>query len=131
MTADRSRRWRLVPAAAALVVQLVVLYSPSGGGVAPFPNFDKLVHCSVFALPVLLALVAGLPKWPVVVLVALHAPVSELIQWTLLPHRSGDPWDVVADLVGVGVGLVAARYVASRSLRRVSGEPKDVRRSET
>ncbi|KRE43602.1 hypothetical protein [Knoellia sp. Soil729] len=131
MTADRSRRWRLVPAAAALVVQLVVLYSPSGGGVAPFPSFDKLVHCSVFALPVLLALVAGLPKWPVVVLVALHAPVSELIQWTLLPHRSGDPWDVVADLVGVGVGLVAARYVASRSLRRVSGEPKDVRRSET
>ena len=131
MTTDRSRPWRLVPAAAALVLQLVVLYSPSGGGAAPVPNFDKLVHCAIFAVPVLLALVAGLPRWPVVVLAALHAPVSELIQWTLLPHRSGDPWDVVADLVGVGVGLVAAGCVASRPLRPFSGVAKEERRSES
>jgi len=112
VTADRRRRWRLLPAVTAVLVQLSVLYSPSGGGGIPaFPNFDKLVHCSVFAVPVLLALLAGLPKWPVVMVFALHAPVSELIQWTLLPRRSGDPWDVLADLVGVALGAAAGHLV--------------------
>lgn len=139
MTSDRWRRWRLVPAITALVLQCVLLYSPSGGGAAPFPNFDKLVHATIFALPVLLALLAGLPRWPVVAVVALHAPVSELIQWALLPHRSGDPWDVVADLVGVSLGVLAAhlatgmpsaRHAASSSPRRFHDEMTQNRRIE-
>lgn len=109
MTGAPTRRWSYVPLLAAVVVQCVLLYAPSGGGAAPFPNFDKLVHCAVFALPVFFALSARLPFVPVVALLALHAPVSELIQGSLLPNRSGDPWDVVADLVGVTLGVVAAQ----------------------
>jgi len=99
-----------VPVLVAVVLQFVLLYSPSGGGTAPFPNFDKLVHCAMFALPVFFALLAGLPRVPVIAVLALHAPVSEFIQWTLLPNRSGDPWDVVADLVGVTIGAIGAHF---------------------
>lgn len=122
MTRVPTRRWTYLPALVAVLLQLVVLYSPSGGGVAPFPNFDKLVHCAVFALPVLFALLARLPLALVVGLAAVHAPVSELVQWSLLPHRSGDPWDVVADLVGVTVGTVAA-HLATRSRSTASTSP--------
>lgn len=113
MTADR--RWSYLPVLVAVVLQLVLLYAPSGGGVSPFPNFDKLVHSAIFALPTFFALLARLPRVPVIAVLALHAPVSELIQWSLLPNRSGDPWDVVADLVGVTLGAVAAHLALNRA----------------
>ncbi len=114
MSGARPRGRSLLPAALAVLLQLVVVYSPSGGGAAPFPHFDKLVHAGVFALPVLLGLLARVPLLPVVALMAAHAPVSELVQATLLPERAGDPWDVVADLVGVGLGVLAATLVRRR-----------------
>lgn len=117
MTDNRSRRWAHLAVLAAVVVQLGVLYAPSSVGPQLFPNVDKLVHCAVFALPVFLALLARLPLVPVVAVAAAHAPVSELIQWTLLPNRSGDPWDVVADLVGVALGVGAAHLATRRRTR--------------
>lgn len=104
----------LLPAAVALLVQLTVVYAPSGGGAAPFPHVDKLVHATVFAVPVFFALLARLPFVPVVAVMAAHAPMSEVVQATLLPHRSGDPWDAVADVVGVGVGVLAATLAERR-----------------
>lgn len=103
----------MLPVVIALLLQLGVLYAPSGGGAAPFPYFDKLVHCAVFALPVLLGLLARLPLVPVAIAMVVHAPVSEVVQGTLLPNRSGDPWDAVADLAGVALGVLAARAFAS------------------
>jgi hypothetical protein len=97
-----------------VLVQLGVLYAPTSGGVAPFANFDKLVHMAVFLLPVLFALLARLPLWPVVAVMALHAPVSEVVQATFLPHRSGDPWDALADLTGVALGVLAATATRTR-----------------
>lgn len=117
MTGDPSRRWSHLAVFAAVLLQLGVLYAPTSVGPTLFPNIDKLVHCAVFALPVFLALRARLPLMPVVAVVAAHAPVSELIQWTLLPNRSGDPWDVVADLVGVALGAGAA-HLALRAVPR-------------
>jgi hypothetical protein len=38
-----------------------------------------------------------------------YAPLSELAQATLLRTRSGDPYDVVADLLGVTAGWLLAR----------------------
>jgi VanZ family protein len=32
--------------------------------------------------------------------------VSELVQWRFFPYRDGDVWDVVADLVGVGLAVL-------------------------
>lgn len=115
---EEDREWPggywLTALAIALAVQLVVLYAPRGGGAPPFPNADKIAHATIFALPVLFALLARLRTGLVVGVAALHAPVSELIQWTLLPHRDGDVWDAVADLVGVGLGWLLARWLGRR-----------------
>ena len=120
MTAGSPRQRSLLPAAAALLLQLGVLYAPSGGSGATFPYSDKLVHCAVFALPVLFGLLARLPPVPVVAVMALHAPVSELVQGGLLPARSGDPWDAVADVVGVALGVVVATLARRRRTRDVA-----------
>ncbi|WP_205413010.1 VanZ family protein [Austwickia chelonae] len=93
-----------------VAVQLVVLYTPSPGGGGALPGTDKVVHALVFALPVLAAGSAGRwwhwVAWTMVV----HAPISEIVQHLFLPTRSGDPWDVVADLMGVaGAAWVVRR----------------------
>jgi len=97
----------------ALAVQLVAVYlpgTPDGGLELPgLPGADKLVHALIFAVPVYLfvrlagrvGLVAGL--------FAVHAVVSELVQWRFVPYRDGDVWDVVADLVGIGLAVLLVR----------------------
>jgi uncharacterized membrane protein len=95
----------------AVVVQLVAVYAPSGGGAPPFPNADKIVHAAIFAAPVVFGVLAGLRPLLVVGVVAVHAPVSELVQWSLLPQRDGDVWDAVADLGGVALGWLLARWL--------------------
>ena len=92
-----------------VVVSLVVLFAPSGGGASPFPGSDKVVHLLLFAA------LAATARWcfgallPALVAVAAYAPVSELVQALLLPGRSGDPLDVVADLVGAALGWTLGR----------------------
>ena len=92
--------------AVAVAVQLVVLYSPSAPSDPLFPGSDKVVHVLVFAVPVTVALLAGGPLRLVVAVFALHAVLSEVVQGAALPTRSGDALDVVADLVGVAVGVL-------------------------
>ena len=101
----------------AVVVQLVVLYAPEGGGPPPFPQADKVVHVTVFLVPVALAVLAGFRPWAVAAVFAAHAVLSEAVQAVFLPHRSGNPGDVVADLVGIALGLLVARLVQG-ALRR-------------
>jgi hypothetical protein len=48
-------------------------------------------------------------------LLAVHAVSSELVQHWLLANRSGDPADVAADLLGVGLGLAVAWKLAART----------------
>lgn len=106
------RRCRALTAAlaVAVVVQLVVLYLPGEqvpeAGFA-VPGLDKAIHVAVFALPVFLAVWRGRSAWWALPF-AVHAPVSELVQHAWVPLRTGDPVDVVADLVGVVLGVVAA-----------------------
>lgn len=107
-------RWRAA-LGLLVVVHLVVLYAPDAGGAPPFPGADKVVHVATFASVALAGLGAGIAaRWWVSV-VAAHAVVSELVQHWLLPHRSGDPADVVADLLGVAVGVLAARLLGRAS----------------
>ena len=93
---------------------LVVLFAPSGGGAPLFPYDDKVVHATLFAL------LAGTARWrfgagPAVLgAVCAYAPVSELVQAGLLPGRSGDVYDVLADLAGALAGWA----LAGRLLRR-------------
>lgn len=96
-------RWAL---AVTVLVQLAVLYAPRAPS-APGPVWlDKVVHVTVFAAVALAAAWAGLPRRPVLALLLGHAVVSELVQHYLLPGRSGDPWDAVADAGGVGLAVL-------------------------
>jgi VanZ family protein len=111
------RRALLVLLGLAVAVQLVVLYSPEGGGPPLFPQSDKVVHVLVFLVPVALAVLAGLPRLVVVAVSAAQAVLSEAVQWLLLPNRSGDVWDVVADLTGVALGVLVGRVLLRRRPR--------------
>jgi hypothetical protein len=103
-------------ALAVVVVQLLVLYWPVVTVEGPVSWTDKVVHLLVFAVPTY-AVGRALESVRVAVLLfAIHAPVSELVQHFLLPGRSGDVWDAVLDLVGVALG--AAALVVGARLRR-------------
>ena len=108
MSVPADRLWR--PAfLVAVVANLVVLYWPravSSGGV---PHLDKAVHLAVFAVLVWTGLKAGLPAYALLPVVVVHAVSSEVVQQLLLARRSGDPADVVADLVGTLAGWGLAR----------------------
>jgi hypothetical protein len=94
----------------ALGLQLAVLYAPRAPGIATggLP-VDKLVHIAVFALPTAALIAAGVPRRWAIGLMAVHAPLSELIQGSLLADRSAERADVVADLAGVLLGTLVAR----------------------
>ena len=105
----------------AVAVQLVVLYSPDGGGPPLFPQADKVVHLLVFLLPVALAVVAGFRRRLVVAVFAAQAVLSEVVQAVFLPHRSGDVLDAVADLTGVALGVLVGTWVLRALQSRAAG----------
>lgn len=99
---------------------------PDGVPGAGVPGLDKVVHVGVFALTVwalgrVLAPRKRFPMGWVVIAAVLHALLIELVQALLLPERSPDGADLVADLAGVALGLGA--WILERWLR--------VRREET
>lgn len=102
-----------VAAAAFLLLHVVAIYlpgSPEGGlELSWLPGADKVIHVLIFAIPVFLCgrltgrvgLVAGL--------FAVHAVLSELIQWRFVPYRYGDVWDAAADLAGIAIAVLLLR----------------------
>lgn len=68
------------------------------------PGLDKLVHIAVFALVMATGVLAGISTRLLLTLLLLQTAASELGQHLLLPERTGDPWDALADLVGIGLG---------------------------
>jgi len=127
------RGWHLAAVAAVIAVFLHLwgLYRVVGPPQPTwFPFADKLEHAAGFALPVMLILLAAAlrrpPRWQwpgaattavVVGLFAAHAVVSEAIQHVWYRHRTGDPLDVLADWVGIAVGVVLLRVILVRGSR--------------
>jgi VanZ family protein len=105
--------WRLA-FAVAVVLQLISLYSTHAFGGPKISGLDKVVHLLIFAAPALAALMAGVSAPWALGILAVHAPVSELIQHFALPERSGDVLDVVADLVGVALAGLAYVVLSRR-----------------
>ena len=101
-----NRLWR-VALVLAVALQLVALYLPRAPAGPQITGLDKVVHVCIFAAPALAALMAGFGAPWALGLLAVHAPVSELIQHFALLHRSGDPLDATADLGGVALGAIA------------------------
>jgi hypothetical protein len=105
----------MVVLAVLLAVHLVALYWPRVAVDGPVTWSDKAVHVALFALPAAAGVLAGLRPAYVLVPLALHAPLSEVLQHAVLPHRSGDPADVVADLAGVVLGATVGVVGRARS----------------
>ena len=101
-----NRLWRLA-LILAVALQLIALYSPQVPAGPQITGLDKVVHICIFAGPALAALMAGISAPWALGILAVHAPVSELIQHFALSHRSGDVFDALADLVGVAIGGLA------------------------
>lgn len=123
------RRRPLLLAAGFFLLQCIGLYLPkvpSSGSDLPL---DKVGHVIMFAVVTGVAVWAGIPwKWVVAVMLA-QAVISELIQGYLLTGRGSDPWDFVADVVGIGLGLAVAKQLPIRSARKPSRD--DDRREES
>lgn len=127
MESPSTRSRALAPGAVAVVVvHLAALYWPSVGLVGPVSWTDKVVHLLLFAVPTYAVGLALRSVWPAVVAFALHAPLSELVQQRFLTDRSGDIWDAVLDLVGVGAGaaLLLYRGRENRARQGVPGPPE-------
>jgi len=88
----------------------------------PVPGgFDKVVHFGLFLGFALLYHLDRRPSVVRMVLVSLvFAGVIELVQWAL-PYRSGDWRDLVAGVIGAGVGGIPALLI---SPKRGSGEDR-------
>lgn len=116
----RRRRVVAVLVVALLLVQAAAVYLPqSPGPPSPIPHGDKVVHALIFGAPVLASGLAKGRGWLLVALGCLvHAPVSEVIQHRALATRSGDIWDVVADLVGIGLAAAGVGWGIRRPRRR-------------
>lgn len=102
------RRWWALAFVVVLGVHLAALYWPRVTIVGPVSWTDKVVHPLLFLVPVVVGALWRRRVLAVAVVFTLHAPVSELVQHYLLPHRTGDPWDAAADLLGVALGVLLA-----------------------
>ncbi|MBK8468885.1 MAG: VanZ family protein [Candidatus Phosphoribacter sp.] len=110
------RRWR-VAFALVVLVHLVALYWPRVEMPDAPSGTDKLAHLLLFGVPALLSVVTLRQPWPFLAVLSLHAPLSEWLQSTLLPSRSGDLIDSLADLAGVAIGvLLGLRQRGRRAL---------------
>ncbi|NHC45271.1 VanZ family protein [Motilibacter aurantiacus] len=124
-------RWAVF--VAAIVLQLVVVYTPSSGPGGGVPYLDKAVHAAIFGLVAWSGLRLRLPAAALLGVLGAHAVISEVLQGTLLPRRSGDVLDAVADVVGIALGaLVAGHHFdrVERARRQRKGTPPDAGRAE-
>lgn len=97
-----------------VVLHLIVLYVPRAPSAGNLP-VDKVVHALIFGEVLWLGARASVPTGALTSLLCLHAVASELIQHFVLPHRSGDALDTVADLAGVLIVTVLLRLQAARA----------------
>jgi VanZ family protein len=125
--------WVAGLAGVAVAAQLWGLYLLTGPpGPDWFPNADKLQHALGFALPVALLLLAlglrrlaqgRLPSRRALMTVAggflAHAVLSEVVQHLFYSSRTGDPWDVLADGIGVAAGALVGVALLRRATRGV------------
>jgi hypothetical protein len=99
-------RWASGVFVGALLVQMLVLYLPRAPSPGGGTRLDLVVHLAVFALVTWAGRRWGLSTVAMVLFGVIQALSSELIQHWLLPDRSGDPLDVLADLCGILVGTL-------------------------
>ena len=101
-------------------MQLSGLYSSSAGEAeGVIPGLDKVGHLLIFLAPAFVATWMRLPA--VVVLLTVHAFISEPLQGLVAVGRDPDVMDLVFDLVGIAGGVILGRrWLDFRQRRRGS-----------
>ncbi len=94
---------------AAIAVQLLVLYLPRVPSEPHIEGQDALIHLLVFAAVMYTGLRFGLGLRLLLIVLSVHAVLSEVIQHLLLANRTGDWHDVIADLIGVAFAHLVYR----------------------
>ncbi len=103
-----------------LGVSLALFLTP-GEDVPQTAADDKAVHALIFLALTVAGRWAGVPWRTLAIGLAAYAAVTEILQAVLPIHRDGDPRDVVADMVGIALGLflswLAVRVGRARATR--------------
>ena len=102
------------PFVAVVLLSLVVLFTPGSATPSVHPGVDKLIHMAMFGVLALTGRWAGVPPTRLACGLVAYAAVSEVLQAVLPIGRDGEVLDAVADSIGVGLALVAARVVPPR-----------------
>ncbi|TCK24966.1 VanZ family protein [Pseudonocardia endophytica] len=109
---------RSVPFAVAVLLSLVVLFTPESGVPTAPAGTDKVVHLLLFALLAFTGRRAGMHWAALLAGLVAYAGVSEVLQATLPIGRDGDLGDALTDVTGAAFGLAAFALVAIRNRTR-------------
>jgi VanZ family protein len=107
-----ARAW--IVASVLLVVTVLCLSLAPLNVPAELPtHFDKIEHAAAYVLLAVwfTGLVTSPRYWRVVLALATFGLTIEFLQAAMPFGRQGDPWDVLANVTGIGVGLALARWV--------------------
>jgi len=106
----------------AVCIALLCLSPGSGMPESPFWGMDKLVHAFLFmvlAFQMLtffqkqysLYIFRLIPVKATIIISIFYAALIELFQSSFVINREGDLFDLAADIIGLGLGLFAFRFI--------------------
>ncbi|QCB52958.1 VanZ family protein [Rhodococcus sp. PAMC28707] len=105
-----------VPLALALLVAMIILFTPASGVPSGFTHSDKIVHFTLFFALAYTSRIAAVSALRTVLWTTTFAIASEILQAVLPLGRSGSLLDTAFDVAGAAVGvLVATRIVPTHS----------------
>jgi hypothetical protein len=104
--------------AVTVLISLAVLFAPGADVPSAPPGVDKLVHGTLFAALALTGRWAGVRRGVLAGLLPLYAAVSELLQGIPLLERDASVGDLLADVVGILLGLLLWDLAERRRLAR-------------
>jgi hypothetical protein len=93
--------------AVAVLVSLAVLFAPASDVPSAPPGVDKVVHGLLFLALALTGRWAGVRAVVLGPLLVAYGAVNEVVQAVTPLERSGSVTDLLADAVGVALGLAA------------------------
>lgn len=100
-----------------LGLTLVVMLTPADDLADPGVD-DKVSHALTFLTLAVLGRLALVPVRALAVALVAYAALTEVLQALLPIGRHGDPWDLLADTIGVGLGLLLSDAVRVAVRRR-------------
>lgn len=100
----------------AAMAQTLALYWPRAAPAAPEGiGLDKVAHVALFAVVAYAGTRANVRQTWLIGLLLGQAVLSEMVQGLWLTQRSGDGWDVIADVAGIALGIGIARHWGGRA----------------